>query len=133
MSDIPVISVVAKSGSGKTCLLDKLIKELKNRGLKVAVVKHDVHGFEIDHPGKDSWRHAQAGADIVSISSPQKFALIEKRSTELTLEQIEKRITGVDIILTEGYKKGNKPKIEVFRSKVHRDLLWARGTHSFSQ
>jgi len=127
MSDIPVISVVARSGSGKTFLLEKLIKKLKNMGLKVAVIKHDVHGFEIDHPGKDTWRFTQAGADIVAISSPDKFALIEKRSTELTLEEIEEHLTGVDLILTEGYKKGSKPKIEVFRSEVHRDLLCEPG------
>jgi molybdopterin-guanine dinucleotide biosynthesis protein B len=118
-----VISVVAKSGSGKTTLLEKVIKELKERGIKLAIVKHDTHGFEMDKPGKDTWRHAQAGADIVAISSPEKFALIEKRERELTLDEIVGRIDGVDLIITEGFKKGDKPKIEVFRSAAHSTLL----------
>lgn len=121
--NIPVISIVSKSGSGKTTFLEKIIRELKNRGFKVAVIKHDTHGFDIDKPGKDTWRHAQAGADIVTISSPKKFALIEKRENELSLDEVILRISGVDIILTEGYKRQNKPKIEVFRSAAHKDLL----------
>ena len=121
--NIPVISIVSKSGSGKTTFLEKIIRELKNRGFRVAVIKHDTHGFDIDKPGKDTWRHAQAGADIVTISSPKKFALIEKRENELSLDEVILRISGVDIILTEGYKRQNKPKIEVFRLAAHKDLL----------
>lgn len=121
---IPVISVVAaKSGIGKTTLLEKVIKILKQRGIRLAIIKHDTHSFEIDHPGKDTWRHAQAGADIVVISSPEKLAIIEKREKELTLDEVVSRISGVDIIITEGYKRGNKPKIEVYRSSVHKELL----------
>lgn len=123
MSNIPVISIVAKSGSGKTTLLEKLIKELKNRGYRLAILKHDAHRFEMDKEGKDTWRHAQAGADIVAISSPEKVAIIEKREKELTLDEFIARISGVDLILTEGYKTGDKPKIEVFRSEVHKDLM----------
>lgn len=122
MGDIPVISFVAKSGTGKTTLLEKVIRELKKQNLRVAVIKH-AHDFEIDRPGKDSWRHAKAGADIVAISSLGKFAIIEKRPKEVTLDEIISRISGVDVILTEGYKKENKPKIEVFRSKVGSELL----------
>lgn len=118
-----VISVVAKSGSGKTTLLEKVIRSLKEKGIRLAVVKHDAHSFEMDKPGKDTWRHAQAGADIVSISSPEKFALIEKRDRELTLDEIVERIDGVDLIITEGFKRQNKPKIEVFRSEAHSTLL----------
>ena len=105
-----VISVVAKSGSGKTTLLEKVIRSLKEKGIRLAVVKHDAHSFEMDKPGKDTWRHAQAGADIVSISSPEKFALIEKRDRELTLDEIVERIDGVDLIITEGFKRQNKPR-----------------------
>lgn len=123
MNRIPIISIVAKSKSGKTTLLEKVIMELKKRGLKVAIIKHDAHSFEIDHPGKDTWRHARAGADIVAISSPEKFAIIEKRETELTLDEIASRISDVDVILTEGFKRENKPKIEVFRSAAHKELL----------
>lgn len=118
-----VISVVAMSGSGKTTLLEKVIKILKKKDIRLAVIKHDAHSFEMDKPGKDTWRHSQAGADIVAISSPEKFALIEKRKRELTLDEIVDRIEDVDLIITEGYKKEKMPKIEVFRSAVHSTLL----------
>lgn len=118
-----VISVVAKSGSGKTTLLEKVIRILKEKNIKLAVIKHDAHRFEMDKPGKDTWRHAQAGADIIAISSPEKFAMIEKREQELTLDEIVDRIEGVDLIITEGFKRENKPKIEVFRSTAHSTLL----------
>ena len=122
--NIPVVSIVGqRSNSGKTTLLVKLIEEAKNRGWRVAAVKHDVHGFEMDKPGKDTWRFAQAGADVVAISSPQKMAIIEKVPEERTLEQVLEHIRDVDLIFTEGYKHGNQPRIEVFRSEVHNELL----------
>lgn len=120
---IPVISVVGKSDVGKTTLLEKLLRELKLRGYKVATVKHDVHGFSIDIPGKDTWRHAQAGADVVVISSPQKVAMITRVEEELSLDEVCKKVSGVDLIITEGYKRANKPKIEVFRQGVYAELL----------
>ncbi|HHY28984.1 MAG TPA: molybdopterin-guanine dinucleotide biosynthesis protein B [Desulfitobacterium dehalogenans] len=121
---IPVVSIVGQhSNSGKTTLLVKLLTEAKNRGWRVAAVKHDVHGFEMDKPGKDTWRFAQAGADVVAISSPEKMAIIEKVQEEQTLAQVLERINNVDIIFTEGYKHGNQPRIEVFRSEVHQELL----------
>ncbi|MHB8073642.1 molybdopterin-guanine dinucleotide biosynthesis protein B [Desulfosporosinus fructosivorans] len=122
-SSIPVISfVAAKSGSGKTTLMVKVIRELRAEGLKIATIKHDAHSFDMDKPGKDTWRLAEAGANIVAISSPKKLAIIEKVE-EKTLDEIIERISGVDLILTEGFKKGGKPSIEVFRSAVHRELL----------
>ncbi|MCR4441854.1 MAG: molybdopterin-guanine dinucleotide biosynthesis protein B [Peptococcaceae bacterium] len=120
---VPVISVVAKSDAGKTTLLEKVIRELKDKGIRLAVIKHDAHSFEIDKPGKDSWRLAQAGADVVSISSPEKIAIIEKTEKELSLDEVISRISGVDLVLTEGFKRADKPKIEVFRSAAHRELL----------
>lgn len=123
MTSIPVISFVGKSESGKTTLLEKVIRELKLKGIKLAIIKHDAHRFEIDHPGKDTWRHGQAGADIVAISSPEKMAIIEKRERELTLDEVIERIPPVDIIITEGYSQEKKPKIEVFRSEAHQKLL----------
>lgn len=122
--EIPVISIVGgKSNSGKTTLLEKLIREAKGRGWRVATLKHDVHGFEMDQPGKDTWRHDQAGADVVAISSPQRIAILERVSEDQPLDEVLSRIQGVDLIITEGYKRANKPKIEVFRSAVHQELF----------
>lgn len=122
-SPIPVISIVGgKSNSGKTTLLEKIIREAKGRGWRVATLKHDVHGFEMDQPGKDTWRHAQAGADVVAISSPRKIAVLENVTGELPLDEVVARIQGVDVIFTEGYKHGKKPKIEVYRSEVNQKI-----------
>lgn len=120
---IPIISVVGKSNVGKTTLLEKLLAELKKRGYRVATVKHDVHGFDIDRPGKDTWRYAQAGADTVIISSPSKVAMISRVEQEKSLDQIAAMVVDVDLVLTEGYKRENKPKIEVFRKGVYDQLL----------
>ena len=112
-----IISFVGKSNVGKTTHLEKVIAEIKRRGYKVAIIKHHTHDFEIDVPGKDTWRHAQAGADSVVISSPYKIALIEKVAEEKTLDEIAGKLQGVDIIITEGYKRGKKPKIEIVREE----------------
>ncbi|AFV10397.1 molybdopterin-guanine dinucleotide biosynthesis protein B [Thermacetogenium phaeum DSM 12270] len=121
--DKPVISIVGKSGAGKTTLLEKVIKRLKEDGIRVAAIKHDAHRFDMDKPGKDTWRMAQAGADVVVISSSEKMAMIEKVSKEKSLDEIVAMLPGVDIVLTEGYKSGDKPKIEVYRSEVHKERL----------
>lgn len=121
---IPIISIVGKSDSGKTTLIEKLVPELNSRGYRIATVKHDIHGFEIDREGKDSWRHKQAGAHTVVISSPNKVALIRDVEKDLSLEEIrEKLIQDVDLIISEGYKKDVQPKIEVFRKEKHKELL----------
>ena len=121
---IPIISIVGKSDSGKTTLLEKLVPELTRRGYRIATIKHDVHGFEVDQEGKDSWRHKQAGAHTVVISSPNKIALIRDVEKDLNLEEIRERlIQDVDLILSEGYKKDVQPKIEVFRKEKHKKLL----------
>ncbi len=86
---IPVICFVGNSGSGKTSLLEQVVRELKRLGYRVAVVKHAPHGFDIDPVGKDSWRFTQAGSDVVVLSSPQRIALVERVGKELTLTQIE--------------------------------------------
>ena len=123
MSEVTIVSVVGKSGSGKTTFLEKLLPELKRRGYRVATVKHDTHGFDIDHPGKDSWRHAKAGADVVIISSPQRLALIERLDEEMPLGEIARYIRGVDIIITEGYKRGDRLKIEISRRARSSELI----------
>ena len=121
---IPIVSIVGKSDSGKTTLIEKLVPELTQRGYRVATVKHDVHGFEVDREGKDSWRHKQAGGHTVVISSPKKGALIRDVEKDLTLEEIrEKLIQDVDLIVSEGYKKDVQPKIEIFRKEKHKELL----------
>jgi molybdopterin-guanine dinucleotide biosynthesis protein B len=123
MAKAPIVSVVGKSGSGKTTFLEKLLPELKRRGYRVATVKHDTHGFDIDHPGKDTWRHAQAGADAVVISSPRRMALLQCLDGEMPLDEIAGYLPGVDIIITEGYKRGDKPKIEISRRARSTDLI----------
>jgi len=121
---LPIISVVGKSGSGKTTLLEKLIPELKNRGYKVATVKHDAHRFDIDKPGKDTYKHFHAGADAIMIASKEKMAMIARTyGEEMPLDTLVKKLPPVDLVLTEGYKSGDKPKIEVHRKELKRGLL----------
>lgn len=120
----PIISIVGRSDVGKTTLLEKLIPELKRRGYRVATVKHHAHpGFDIDQPGKDTWRHALAGSDHVVIAAPDKVASIRRVDREPTLDEIAAGIHDVDIILTEGYKRTGKLKIEVIRSALSRESI----------
>jgi molybdopterin-guanine dinucleotide biosynthesis protein B len=124
---IPIVSIVGKSDSGKTTLIEKLVPELVRRGYRVATVKHDVHGFDVDREGKDSWRHKKAGAHTVVISSPLKVAVIRDVDHDAELTEIRDRyIRDVDIILSEGFKRNSQPKIEVFRKEKHRELLCTR-------
>ena len=120
MNNVPIFSVVAYSGTGKTTLIEKLVFELKSRGLRVAVIKHDAHEFDIDHEGKDSWRFTRAGADVTVVVSETKAAVIESRP--VPLETILGKITDVDIIITEGYKSGALPKIAVQRCATGKPL-----------
>ncbi len=121
---IPIISIVGKSNSGKTTLLEKMVKQLTSRGYRIGTIKHDAHSFEIDHEGKDSWRHKQAGAAVTIISSPAKLALVADTDHDHALSEIRALyMRGVDLIITEGYKRESHPKIEVFRREMHRELL----------
>ena len=121
---IPIVSIVGKSDSGKTTLIEKIVPELVRRGYRILTVKHDLHGFEIDREGKDSWRHKQAGAQGVIISSPQKVALIRDVERDMSLEELRDAFGGdADLILSEGFKKDAQPKIEVFREEEHAELL----------
>ena len=120
----PILSVVGNSGSGKTVFLEKLIPDLKNRGLRIGVIKNDSHDFDIDVPGKDSWRLAQAGADLTMIASPRKVALIEKWEEKESLEQLARRMNHVDLVLTEGFRLGNAPKIEVRRAACGHEPIF---------
>ncbi len=120
---VPVITFVGKSGTGKTTFLEKLIPVLKGRGIRLAVLKHDAHHFEMDRPGKDTYRFTAAGADVVTISNREKFAMIEQPQEELSLRDIIARLPQVDLVLTEGYKRSRYPKIELHRAELHRSLI----------
>ncbi len=112
-----LLSIVGKSGSGKTTLLEKLIPALKRRGLRVGTIKHHAHpGFEIDQPGKDTWRHAQAGSDHVVIAAPDKIASIRRLSAPLSVTEIAAGMGDVDIIITEGFKRAGLCAVEVLRA-----------------
>jgi molybdopterin molybdotransferase len=121
---LPIVSIVGKSQSGKTVLMEQLIAEFKRRGYKIAALKHSRGGMEIDHPGKDSWRYGQAGSDAVLISSPDKLAFIKNLDHDLDIWEILP-IVGpeFDLVLVEGFKKSKIPKIEVHRKKLGDDLL----------
>lgn len=120
---IPVISIVGKSGVGKTTVLELVVREIKMRGYRVGTIKHDVHGFEMDKPGKDSWRHAQAGSDAVAVSGPRKMALIRRMDEEMSLDDIVSLMGDLDLVITEGYKRADKPKIEVSRLERGSQML----------
>ena len=118
-----VISVVGSSGVGKTTLIEKLIPELTRRGVRVGTIKHHMHEFEMDRPGKDSWRHRRAGARVSVISSPAQIGITMDVDHDHSPGELLPFFTGVDLVLAEGYKRGDTPKIEVFRPGVHKEPL----------
>lgn len=125
---IPILSIVGRSNTGKTTLIEGLIPELKKRGYRVATIKHNLHGFDVDKPGKDSWRHRAAGARTVVLSSPGLIAVFEEPEREYGIAELSERyIKDADIVLTEGYKGNPFPKIEVFRSELKQELLCKPG------
>lgn len=120
----PVLCFVGRKNSGKTTLMEKVILGLKTAGYRVGAVKHDAHRFEIDHPGKDSFRFQAAGADTTVISSPHMTAVIMHHREEMALGSILSRfVSEVDIVLLEGYKTSPFPKIEVHRKATGEPLL----------
>jgi len=110
-----VVSVVGRSNVGKTTFIVKLIEELKRLGYRVGTIKHYRHEFEIDQPGKDSWRHTRAGSDVAVIAGPHKMAMVYRLERELGLWEIVARMGDLDVVVTEGYKGADAPKIEVYR------------------
>ncbi|MBU3937793.1 MAG: molybdopterin-guanine dinucleotide biosynthesis protein B [Proteobacteria bacterium] len=127
----PVIAFIGQPDSGKTTLLEKLIPELRRRGYRIGTIKHHVHAFEMDKPGKDTWRHKQAGASTVALSSPTGLGIIHDVDGDLSIEELVGRYYGdIDLVITEGYKRLGLPKIEVFRRALHgeplpdRDKTW---------
>ena len=115
----PVLSIVGKSESGKTTLIEKLIPELKRRGYRIGIVKHAHRGFDMDRKGKDSYRHRQAGADSVMIASQGQIAMIKDVKGEC-LDDLIPYFNDVDLLIAEGFKSDRAPKIEIFRSQRHR-------------
>jgi molybdopterin-guanine dinucleotide biosynthesis protein B len=121
---IPIVSIVANSETGKTTLLEQLVRELKRRGYCLAVIKHAAGDFQLDREGKDSWRLAQAGSDAMILSSPSKLAILKPVERDITLGEISRLIgQDFDLILTEGFKKSDTPKIEVHRKELGKELL----------
>ncbi|MEN8076721.1 molybdopterin-guanine dinucleotide biosynthesis protein B [Clostridioides difficile] len=119
-----VINIVGSSSNvGKTYLLEGLIKELKFRGYSIATIKHDVHGFDIDQKGKDTYKHRKAGSETVIISSKNRFAMIKELEEETELGNIIRMVLDKDIVLVEGYKKSNLRKIEVYRKGVSKEII----------
>jgi molybdopterin-guanine dinucleotide biosynthesis protein B len=115
----PIVSIVGRAKSGKTTLMEKLIGELASRGYRVATIKHTPEGMSFDMPGKDSWRHLQAGSEATMVSAPDRMVLVRTVTREATLEEMA-RLLGedYDIIIAEGFKHDDAPKIEVHRREV---------------
>ena len=119
-----VINVVAScSNVGKTTVIVGLIKELKKKGYSIATIKHDVHGFDIDKEGKDTYKHRIAGAESVCISSKDRFAMIKEVKEEVPLDKIISAVKDYDFIIVEGYKNSNLRKIEVARKKMGTEII----------
>lgn len=125
----PILTVVGLSGVGKTTLIEKLIPEFIQRGFRVGTVKHHKHRFEMDRPGKDSWRHKQAGAAATIVSSPHQIGMVMDVDHDHRPEELASLVCNVDIILAEGYKKENNFKIEIFRPTAHGELLCKDDAH----
>jgi molybdopterin-guanine dinucleotide biosynthesis protein MobB len=123
---LPIVSFVGKKKSGKTTVVRGVIKELRSRGYRVAVLKHDTHGFDIDVPGTDSYRFREEGAEVVGISSPDKYVWQNTVSEDPGLLELARQIAEpVDLIITEGFKTQDAPKIEVSRRERSTELVSA--------
>jgi molybdopterin-guanine dinucleotide biosynthesis protein B len=120
----PIVSFVGKSNSGKTTVIEKILPLLKKRGLRIAVIKHALHGFEIDRRGKDSFRHKAAGADAVVVASPSCVAVVRDASNP-ALDELLQYVSDMDLVFTEGFKRERHPKIEVLRAERGGPLLCA--------
>jgi len=112
----PMVAIVGYSGSGKTTLVVKLIEEFCRRGVQVGTLKHDVHGFEMDRPGKDTWRHKKAGAAVTIISSPRQIGMVRDVDHDHQPRELAALYSGLDLVLVEGFKRAAQPKIEIYRT-----------------
>ena len=118
------IGFAGYSGSGKTSLIEQVIPALTQRGLKVSVLKHAHHSFDIDQPGKDSFRHREAGASEVMLVSEKRWVIMHEArgKSEPTMEEMLARFEDCDVVLVEGYKFGALPKIEVYRGQFSKEM-----------
>jgi molybdopterin-guanine dinucleotide biosynthesis protein B len=119
------------SGSGKTTLIERLIPQFVGRGVTVSLVKHAHHEFDVDQPGKHSWRHRNAGCSEVLVSSSVRYAVMHelRGAPELTLPEAIARLVPCDLVLVEGYKAAPIPKLEVWREDVGKPLLHVEDRH----
>jgi molybdopterin-guanine dinucleotide biosynthesis adapter protein len=121
-----VIGLAGWSGSGKTTLITKVIPVLVGRGLKVATIKHAHHEFDIDRPGKDSWLHREAGASEVVVASSRRWALVHelRNEGEPPLAELLAKLSPVDLVIIEGFKRHAHPKLEIYRAAVGKPLIY---------
>jgi len=127
----PVLSVVGCGKCGKTTLVERLVAELTRRGYRVGTLKHDVHGFQMDHEGKDTWRHRQAGARAVCIVGPGQIGLVRSvPAGEFGVADAIALLGPVDIVIAEGFKRERFPKVEVFSSARNEGRLLCDGDPS---
>ncbi len=126
-----VFGIAGWSGSGKTTLIEKLIPQLTARGIRVAVIKHAHHGFDLDRPGKDSYRHREAGATKVLMLSNDRWVLMHelRGAPEPGLEEQLRLLEPCDLVLIEGFKAAAVPKVEVYRPENGKPPLWQDNPH----
>lgn len=116
-----VIQVVGYKNTGKTTLVEKLVRALTEAGYQVGTVKRDAHQFDVDHEGTDTWRHRQAGARMTAITSADRTAIMEEKHTPL--DELLQRMGGMDIVIVEGFKQERYPKIVLVRSEEDLGLV----------
>lgn len=120
-----VLGLAGWSGSGKTTLIERVLPVLISRGLQVSIIKHAHHAFDVDQPGKDSYRHRAAGAGEVLVTSTQRYALMHelRGAPELSLQAALSRLSPCDLVLVEGFKTAAMPKLEVYRPALGKPPL----------
>jgi molybdopterin-guanine dinucleotide biosynthesis protein MobB len=127
---VKAVVFVARSGTGKTALMERVLPELLNRGFRVGAMKHDAHRFDIDHPGKDSYRLTEAGAGTMLITSAEKLALVKKHSESPSAEDlVQSYFSDMDLVLVEGFRGSSLPKIELHRKGRNDPLICRGGNH----
>jgi len=124
---VKIFGVTGWKNNGKTTLVERLVTEITARGLRVSTIKHAHHAFDIDHEGRDSYRHREAGAHEVLVGSGKRWALIHelRDEDEPSLEELLARLSPCDLVIVEGYKRDRHPKVEAYRAEAGKDLIAA--------